>query len=47
MLRAQKGRTTALIKEITSSTDNLIKMFCITSLQQRGNISEYSETLLN
>ncbi len=34
MLRVQKRRTTALIKEITSNTDNLLKLFCITSLQQ-------------
>lgn len=34
MLRVQKRRTTALIKEITSSTDKLLKLFCITSLQQ-------------
>ena len=34
MLRVQKRRATALIKEITSSTDNLLKLFCITSLQQ-------------
>lgn len=33
MLRIQKRRTTALIKEITSSTDNQLKQFCITSLQ--------------
>lgn len=33
MLRVQKRRTTALIKEITSSTDNQLKQFRITSLQ--------------
>ncbi|SRY52873.1 Uncharacterised protein [Escherichia coli] len=32
MLRVQKRRTTALINEVTSSTDNLIKLFGITSL---------------
>ncbi len=31
MLRIQKRRTTALINEVTSSTDNLIKLFRITS----------------
>lgn len=47
MLRVEIRRTAALINEVTSSTDNLIKLFRITSLLQRGNISEYSKTLLN
>ncbi len=47
MLRVQKRCTAALINEVTSSTDNLIKLFRITSLLQRGNISEYSKTHLN
>lgn len=32
MLRVQKRRTTALINEVTSSTDNLLKLFCISAL---------------